>query len=313
VASKKGILLVGFLAASALLAKFEAAEYYYENGNFPLALALWEPVLKKNPRDPKSLQRVGELTLLLRGRSAMIELFTVALAAGGPLDNRNKSLGVFWELQSRFLTDRAQELYMQAFQKRSRKDFAGASGLLRQAASLEPGHALVLRSLAQNQWDQGDYDGYFTSLKAAWKSYPFDSHQRVQLAEAFLHFRQYGAAVSLLKGAGATLGERGLLALAVGLFETGEYAEAKPIALSLVAKALHPTDLSVAHSLLGQLSFRAEGPSLQTSNLYSQFLSLYAEPQLFDPFHIKDRVTEAQRYAQKAVEGATSIKGTPGR
>ncbi len=311
-AGAKAILLAGFLAASCALAKFDAAEYYYDHGNFPLALSLWEPALKKNPRDLKALQRVAELTLLLRGRSAMAELFMESASDSWPVEVRSKLLGVFWDLQTRFLTDRAQELYLQAVQKRSRKDFEGAAALLTQASSQEPGQPLVLRALAQTEWDQGSYEAYFTSLKGAWKSYPFDSGQRIQLAEAFLYFKQYSAALSLLKGASA-LGERGLLVRAVSLFEMGDYAEAKSLAASVLSRGHHPTDVAVAYSLLGQVSFRAEGPSAVTSKFYSKFLSLGVERPDFDPFHLKARIAEAQRYTSASDENTISRKEKPTR
>lgn len=304
------ILLAGLLAAGNAVASIEAAEYYFENGNFPLALSLWEPALKKNPRDLKALQRTGELTLLLRGRNAMADLFLESAKEPWPMEARSKMLAVFLELQSRFLTDQAQELYLQALQKRSRKDFTGAVALLAQAANREPGHTLVLRALAQSEWDSRNYEGYFSSLKAAWKSYPFDPHEKLQLAEAYLYFKQYSAALALLKGS-SSLGERGLLIRAVCHYEKGDYSDAKSLALSLLSRAPSPTEMAVAYALLAQLSFRSEGHSPLTSKLYSKFLAAGVEIPEFDPFQLKAKRAEAERSIQVTEESVTSRKAKP--
>jgi tetratricopeptide (TPR) repeat protein len=293
------LLTAGSAGASA--ADSESAEYYFKNYDFPRSLELWKQVLKESPYDATATIRIAEISLMLEGRKRVSEIFEPAIKqakdrGAKPLVVRLRS--AFYDLQTRFLTDRGQNLFLQARLRKQHKDLSAARNLLDQASQLEPGHLTILSALAEVQLAQEDYKAYFSTLSESWSAFPLDANTRDTLVKAHFYFKDYTAALELLKASESLTTKETPLLRALALWETGQINAASTSMESVSIRANEPSPtLSLAYYLRGLLTSKRSSMSAESKRWLSKFLK-YKPPQGFDPFRIAERQTEVQAMLQ---------------
>lgn len=274
-----------------------AAEYYYRHHEYAEALPLWKEVAAREPANLTALLRVAEMTLWLEGRDALVQPFQRFLSQKGlSPQTRRLARTRLLELQSTFLTDKAQGLFFQAKHRAERGDRAGAKECLNQASELDPGQFPILSLRAELEKEAGEFENYYQSLQAAVKSVPYDSAAVWGLALAHLAFKEPIAAVRALREVEApnTLARKTVWAVA--LADAGQNSQAlavlKPLLVPLPQKGISP----VAFFAMAQ-ALETAGSKDEAALWYRRFL---AAPDIlksldWDPFRLQDRAAEARK------------------
>lgn len=177
-----------------------AAEFYYQQNDYPRALAHWEKVLEAEPYNVNAICRVAELGLWIEGRGQVADRFLTVLEKTPlrlPRESRTFLKNKFLELQTRFRSDQAQNLYLQAKHRRQRGDLRGALDLLERASQQDRGQFEVLRERARVERQMGSTDQAHETLRLAMRSYPYDPATVTMLADTLLQQKDYKGAVEL--------------------------------------------------------------------------------------------------------------------
>lgn len=274
-----------------------AAEYYYRQDDYSQSLKLWRQVIDVEPDNLLAIVRVAELSLWTEGRSALPEQFGPLL--GDPArrfsrETRTLLKRRYWELQNSFLTDQAQNFYLQGKHRLDRGDGAGALGLLNQAANADRGQFAILRLKADTEKSLGYWNLYYQSLRAAVRSYPYDGKTLADFAEAHFYFKNYNETIEILKSWDGPM-ESDLKALyGMALNEVGNYAAAAGLLKGLVAKG--KTDPPpVVYFALGMSLVGTPGSEAEGRRWLLRFVETAAEPTGWDPYRITERLVEVRR------------------
>jgi tetratricopeptide (TPR) repeat protein len=287
-----------FLAkgAEAKPAVWIAADHYFKQQDYRQAFPLWQRVLKEDPENPIAVAHVAELTLWFQGRSGVPDLFLGVLEKSKlsrPQQNQLKQK--YWDLQTGFLSDAAQNLYWQAKHRIARGDLPGALRALEGASDKEPGQFLILRQKAGVERRLGAVDAYFQTLRQVFRSYPYDPATRLDWVEALLYQKQYAALLQALEREGPLTPSYEALRL-IALVDSGDWSSAlHPLrTLSKTSSKLSP----VLYYALAD-AIRQTGNSAECRRWYEKFLSKVVVPEgeaVWEPYRIAERVAEARRY-----------------
>jgi tetratricopeptide (TPR) repeat protein len=279
-----------------------AAEFYYRQYDFRQALPLWQDVLLRDPENTQARMRVAEMSLWTEGRGTLAERMRPALDAKSKISPENKALlkRKFWELQTVFLTDQAQNLFYQGKHRAERGDTRGAWDVLNQAAALDRGQFLILRERARLEKSLGEYAPYYETLRQAAKSYPYDSSTVTDLAEAHLHAKNPGAALEALQALENSLDFTQTVLYAVALADSGAGASVlstlRTLANGRASKSSLPPIVyySLAHVLASM-----PGSEAESKKWLEQFLQAVPAASVtattWDPFHLQERIADARR------------------
>ncbi|MBY0371601.1 hypothetical protein K2X33_13015 [bacterium] len=232
-----------------------AASYYLEQGEYEQALPLWRKLLLADPANQVVFVRVAELQFFVEGRAGLVELFETAITREkiAPATLKRK----LRELQSLFVSDKAQNLYLQGKQRESLGDWKGAWESFRRGATADPGQWSLLVARARAERHLGYREAYYQTLQEAQRSFPWDPEQREELALSHYYFRDFDAALALSRGS-ESLASRSVTALA--LAESGQVALALPLLRSLASQQ------GVTPSVFAVLSEIARKQGLEEEN-----------------------------------------------
>jgi tetratricopeptide (TPR) repeat protein len=281
-----------------------AAEYYFSRQDYPQALSLWSEVLKRKPDSVSALMRVAELKLLFGGRLASRDVLLGFLNSHGsslPAESRLALRLKLGSLQSTFVTDEGQSLFLRALPKAQRQECAAALPLLTQAVGLEGGNLKVLHEKARCEKKLGLYPRLYETLKLAFDSDPFDVETRESLLETEIYFAEMANVVtSARRDPEAVLNARERTALAVALFETGAEAEALPLLQALVESEKTTSGSPILLYTLGRLFSGRSGGSGEAVSYLERFLSLAARPENtlidgWDPYRCAEKLEPAHK------------------
>ncbi len=294
-------LLVGTLHAKSTPSA-TAAEFYYRQHDFRQALALWQDVLLRDPDNYNARVRVAELSLWTEGHGTLAERMRPALDAKSKLSPDARALlkRKFWELQTVFLTDQAQNLYYQGKHRAERGDARGAWDFLNQAAVLDRGQFLILRERARMEKALGEFDQFYETLRQAAKSYPYDSSNTTDLAEAHLRAKSPTAALETLRGLETPLNASQTILYAVALADSGAGASVLPTLRSLaVSRAGKPSPQPVVYYALAQVLALTPGNEVESKKWLERFIQALPTDTppaaAWDPFHLPERLADARR------------------
>lgn len=264
-----------------------AAGYYFDRGSYERALPLWRSLLQQEPANLAILFRVAELQLFLEGRTGVVPLFQTVYSEATPA-NRLLLRTRLQEIQSWFLSDRAQNAFLQAKQRASLGDWASALENLRTAASADPGQFLVLREKARIERKLSRWDAYYRTLQEAHAALPWDPVNRAELAEAHLYFRDYAAALELARTADDPGSLRWREITAIALADSGDTAAALPLLRALtsgrtpVRPAVYATQAALA---------QAEQRADEARRLWARFAAASGKgvSEAWDPYRTAER------------------------
>lgn len=293
--------LAGVLMAGSVFAKsvppIAAAEYYYRQDDYTQSLKLWRQVIEAEPDNLLAIVRVAELSLWTEGRSALPEQLGSLLNDPRRHFSRENRVSLkrrFWELQNSFLTDQAQNLYLQGKHRLDRGDGAGALGLLNQAANADRGQFAILRLKADTEKSLGYWNLYYQSLRAAVRSYPYDGDTLAEFAKAHFYFKNYGEAIEILKSWEGPM-ESDLKALyAMALNEIGNYSASANLLKGLVGKGKQEPPPMV-YFALGMALAGTPGSEAEGRRWLLRFVETASEPTGWDPFRTTERLVEVRR------------------
>jgi tetratricopeptide (TPR) repeat protein len=279
------------------------AEYYFSRNDYTQALRLWNEVLTKDPANDLAAGRVAELLLFFEGRRSARDGLARHLAARGdaiPREARRLLLERWRAIQSSFLTEEGQSLYLQARERETQGDCAAALALVARAIVLEKGHLDLLKFRARCEMKTENLSGHYESLKLAHAEYPYDSALQEDLAEAHLRFQQPQRVVEMWQPVTDPIPARKRLALVFAFLDTGEEARAATL---LVRPPDAKKDTEAAWTFLyGALAAR-RGSVSEAVHYWETFLAQIKKqpPSSFDPFRLSDRAAEVQAWiARKA-------------
>ncbi len=273
-----------------------AAEYYYRLDDYPQSLKLWRQVISVEPENVLAIIRVAELSLWTEGRSGIAEQFGAYLedpARRFSRENRSLLKRRYWDLQNRFLTDQAQNLFLQGKHHFDRGDAVGALGLLNQAASIERGQFAILRLKADTEKLLGYWNLYYQSLRAAVRSFPYDARTLADFAEAHFYFKNTSEAIEILKRWDGPMESDQKALFGMALNESGEHAAAAILLKGLVGKGKQPSP--VVYFALGIALFETKGSEVEGRRWLTRFIETAAEPVGWDPYRITERLVEVRR------------------
>ncbi len=298
---RSSLTLAACLAAESVWAKpvppVAAAEYYYRQDAYAQSLKLWRQVIESEPDNLLAIVRVAELSLWTDGRSAIMEQLGTLLGDPTRRFSRENRLALkrrFWELQNSFLTDQAQNFYLQGKHRLERGEGAAALGLLNQAANADRGQFAILRLKADTEKQLGYWNLYYQSLRAAARSYPYDEKTLADFAEAHFYFKNYGEAIEILKSWDGPM-DNGLKALyGLALNEIGNYAAATTLLKGLVGKGKEDPP-PIVYLALGTALNATPGAEAEGRRWLRRFVETASEPTGWDPYRITERLVEVRR------------------
>lgn len=307
-------MVLVFIASRAALPAYSdpfvsAAEYYFSRQSYPAAFELWSKVLSREPENVSALLRVAELKLLLEGRLASRDILLKFLGQrAGTLTNEAEQLiqSKHTLLQSLFLTDEGQSLYLRAMTKIQRKDFAGAAPLLTHALSLENNNLRILKEKAKCEKYSKAYDRFHETIQSAFESDPYDMEIIDNLVETYVYYKEYPKIVSLFRKTPNNLKtNRQRLAFGIALLEVGIPQDAIFVLQGLIERgkntAIHP----IALYAMGRL-MNARGQTVEAGYYWDRFLNTAARTDDilidgWDPYR-----------SQEKLDGVTQLLGPKG-
>lgn len=276
----------------------QTAEYYFAHHDYQQALRLWSEVLTKDPTNDAAAIRIAELQFFFDGRQAAKESLVRHLASRGDSlsrDSRRAILERWRALQSAFVTEDGQSLYLQAREKEAQKDFQSALSLVGRALVLEKGNLELLRFRARCEWNTENYAAHYESLKQAYAEFPYDGPIQDELAEAHLRFQQPQRVVEMWQRESEPLPVRRRLALIFANLDTGGEAKAATL---LIKPADTKKELDVVYSYLyGALAAR-RGSTSEALHHWELFLNQLAKqaPGPGDCYRLTQRAEEARAW-----------------
>lgn len=280
-----------------------AAEYYFTRHDFRQSLTLWEGVLKRQPDNVAAVLRVAELKLMFEGRAATRETITHYLDLKGDAlatEARRALREKLGQLQSTFVSDEGQALFLQALPKVRAKDCQGALPLLAQAAVLEKGSPKVLREKARCEKALGATDRLRDSLSQAAESDPYDSDILESLAETLDYAGAYDKSAALFdKEPDLARTVRQRTAYGVALAELGAAGKAIPILRGLLEQKetrVHP----IVYATLGRLLAARGGSQAEATHYLERFVTAASRPENatfdgWDPYHTSEKLEPSQK------------------
>ncbi len=267
------ILFLGAAAWGKTDPLVSAAEYYFAHNDYAQALRLWNEVLQKDPVNDAVAIRVADLQFLFEGRQAAKEGLVKHLTARGESlsrDSRRALVDRWRTLQTAFLTEDGQSLYLQAREKEAQGDCASAIALATRALVSEKGNLELIRFRARCEWKTENFAAHYESLRQAYSEFPFDNSIQEDLAEAHLRFQQPQRVVEMWqKDPEVGLSVRKRLALIFAYLDTGMEARAATL---LVKPADAKRDEVVYNFLFGALAAR-RGSNLEALHYWEAFLT----------------------------------------
>jgi tetratricopeptide (TPR) repeat protein len=303
------LFLTGFLVGRSLFALAPsdslsiAAEYYFSRQDYNQSLALWSEVLKRRPDNLSAVYRVAELKLMFQGRVASRDVILGFLAGAGRNLNSDARRDIklkLGELQSTFVTDDGQSVFLRALPKIRHGDCQGAMALLVQAAGAEGGNLRVLQEKARCEKTLGLYERFYESLRAAFDSDPFDESVRENLFEAYVYNGEMAKVIAMAKEGDSTLSLRERIAYAVALTESGAEAAALPILQNTIEQEkLTGVPPIVLYALGKAFAAKPDGLAEATSYL-ERFLGAAARPENtlingWDPYRSAEKLEQAKK------------------
>ncbi len=278
-----------------------AAEYYYRLQDYTQALPLWTEVLQSDSRNLLAISRVAELRLWSQGRSGISEFFAKVLEPGHlSKDARSFVKAKYRELQSVFLLDASQNLYLQAKQRAVVSDLAGALEHVGRAEASEPGQLLVLEYKAELQRQLGSWDAYLASLRQVHTSFPFDPANISSLAEAQFYHSEFSEVGNTLAQLDEPLNlAQQCLRLAASV-EEGKGSEIlgslRSIALDRRLGDKVPPILFYSLALAHQQEDQTN--SVEVKRWYRRFVesAQTGSETKWDPYRLKERTVAATKY-----------------
>lgn len=277
-----------------------AAEYYYQLQDYTQALPLWNQVLEKDPDNTAAISRVAELTLWAQGRAGLPDFFQSVLSKS-KLSKESRALlkAKYFDLQSLFLNEAAQNFFLQAKHRLDRGDLSGALESLSRAASGDKGQFLILRQKALVEKRLGNWDAFAQTLRLAHRSYPYDPATVLDLAESQLYSKQYDALLEMLTQAeglpGVTLSTLQLVALV----DSGESTSALPLLRGFVAQRALSAVPPVVFFVLAEACRLNGAPLTESRRWYRRFQESVPPSETlaaWDPYRLQERLEEARKY-----------------
>ncbi|MBI4404566.1 MAG: hypothetical protein HY537_10415 [Deltaproteobacteria bacterium] len=281
-----------------------AAEYYYSKYDYRQSLGLWNDILKQSPANLQALFRLAELRLLFTGRDASKETILGYLRTYGQKispDTRKAIRQKLVSLQSIFLTETGQSLFLAGTSKAKQNDCPSATALLNQAIQHEGNHPDLLWERAKCEKLMSQYDKFYETLKLAFESNPLDSHILDSLSEAAVFFRDYPLVISLLKDSppeNETPIQK--TALAIALQEKGEYTTAIEKWQHLLEQQKNNGVHPIVFFKMGQALVQQRNNSLEAVTFLERFLSSAKQKENclvggWDPFHTEEYLPAAEK------------------
>ena len=277
-----------------------AAEYYFSRHDYKEALKLWNKVLDKNPKNVDALMRVSELSLMFGSRELSRKVITDFLDKWSQKitpDQVKLIHSKLKDLQSKFLSDEGQSLYLQATSKMEHKDWERSLELLKQALAQEQGHLEILRQKAICEKQLGNFAEFYATLKQAFEADPYDPQLMEWMSEAHLYFKQFENALTALKGPTKELTTvRQELAFAFASIKTGKVDQAIPILKNLLSRKKGQLP-DVAYYALGLALYQKPEAHTEAARYLKLFLSLRQQhpPTGWDPYAELVTTTEAKK------------------
>jgi len=288
-------LLLGFMAFASESTPREA-KALFQNYEFKRSLAAWMELHQKSPGNWDYVKNVADLQLLLEGRANALETLR------GFLGQQNKVLSPLQkqevlkkiiELSELFLKEEAQTHYLQALSKAKLNEWNASLSPVTQAAALEPDNLKLLTLKHEIEKKTGLHDQAYETLKNIRMIDPLSIKPMERLAEAHIFHGKYLEAKSLLEQSDrASLSNRGKLALAVSLLESGDREEAQELIEPMVQNkkmelSQHPVTLWMAY----RLALEDDPKSKETQMALKTFLTSSSEtPRVlidgWDPYRI---------------------------
>lgn len=293
-----------FLCSAAVFGKASpavssAAEYYYRLHDFQQALPLWEAALARDPDNAVALMRVGEMLLWTEGRAALADRFRPAIEKRDQVPATRIALkDKLRELQTTFLTDRAQILFLQGRHRASRGDLKGAWDCLSQASDLDRGQFSILSDRARLEKGLGLFDQYYQSLRLAVKSYPYDDATLTALAEAHLAFQNPKGTLETLQAVDAAPDPSRKTLLAVAMADAGDGVQALPLLRSLAGFKAGRCAVPVACHALARVLSNTPGSEAESRRWFERFVASVpgeTASTAWDPYRLPERLADARK------------------
>lgn len=276
----------------------QAAEYYFSHYDYPQAFNLWSSVYQRQPENLVALFRLSELRLMFDGRptvtKGILDYLTLHASALSR-ESRHLLRDKLADLQSAFLTDDGQSLFLQGLARARRGDCPTALSFFSQSDALEKGNLRVLREKAACERKTGAHDRNYATLKAAYELQPFDTEVLDGLSEAFSFYGENQKVLALFSSdSEAPRTRRQKLAQAIALLRSGVTAPAL-LQLQTLSEEKGATPAIVSFELGKANAARADRKGQALENLKA-FLSQMkvADPAEWDPYHARERVAEAE-------------------
>lgn len=284
----------------------QAADYYFAHYDYAQAFTLWNGVFQRQPDSVAALLRLSELRLMFEGHAAVAKSMLEYLSAHQATisrENRRQVREKLSALQSVFLTDDGQALFLQGLARSHGGDCLAALPFFSQAEKVEKGNVKVLREEAACETNTGAFDRNYTSLKHAYELQPFDSDVVDALSESYLYYSENQKVLELFPAeseAPHTLRQR--TAQAVALYRSGATAPALLLLESLAAEksAVSPIVFFELGKALAEAP-AVDGRRAQAIAHLKYFLSRVPDAPVvaplvpaWDPYRLSEQAAEAR-------------------
>ncbi len=274
-----------------------SAEYYFARHDYQQALRLWNEVLTKDPTNDAVALKVADLQFFFDGRQVAREGLAHHLSLRGEAlsrENRRALLDRWRALETSFLTEEGQSLYLQAKEREAQGDCPGAIGLLTRAIAAEKGNLDLLKARARCEFQTENFSGHYESLKQAFAEFPYDVALQEELAEAHLRFQQPQRIVEMWQKDTEAPSARKRLALIFAYLDTGDESKAATLLVRPSdAKGLDPS----WNFLFGALAARRESIPEALSYWQTFLEQLEKGPvSASDPYRLSQRVEEVRAW-----------------
>ncbi len=280
-----------------------SAEASFSQYDYPQAFHLWTEILAKDSTNDAAALQVANLQFFFEGRQAARDGLARHFLTRGdsmPRESRRNLLSRWRVLQSSFLTEEGQSLFLQAGERAAQGDLPAAVALNGRALALEKGNLELIRFRARCEWKLENFSAHYESLKQAHAEFPFDPLVQQELAEAHLRFQQPQRVVEMWEKDSEAFSLRKRLALVFAYLDTGN--ESKAAALMVRPSEAKLGTPPAWNFLYGALAARRGSPP-EAFHYWSNFLAQLEKkpPPVSDAYRLADRAGEVRAWiARKA-------------
>lgn len=283
---------------------FDLGSESFSRQNYSEALSLWSEALKQQPDSSEVALKVCELKVLLESRPACRNFASDFLSTSGALmgDKARKNFEQrYHSIQSLFLTDEGQSVYLQALARVNRKEVEEALRLFNQAEHFEKGNLKVLKEKAKSELTLGLMDPYFETVRQTYEIDPFDSDAVEALVEIYFFRKQFEKIMQLYAKDPAQFGTiRNKTSYAVALAEL-DNVRAMPLLQSILSNSKVVKPPPIVWFQLGKGLAKKSDSERDAVNYLNRFLVMTDDAKdkalstrKWDPFNVQDKRQEAR-------------------